>query len=49
MLRHRGLRDAELALHDVADRTRGPLAVGHQLQDPPPHRVTEDVERFHAT
>ena len=32
----------------LADRAGGQLAVGQQLEDPPPHRVAEDVERFHA-
>ena len=42
------LGDPELRLDDGADRARRPLAVGQQLQDPPPDRVAEDVERVHA-
>jgi hypothetical protein len=41
------LRDPELGLDDGCDRTGGQLAVGKQLQDPPPDGVTEDVERVH--
>ena len=48
VLRHGGLRDAELALDDVADLARALLAVGEQLEDAPADRIPEDVERVHA-
>ena len=47
MLRDGRLRDAELGLDDGGDRPRGQLAVGEELEDPPPDRVAEDVERVH--
>lgn len=47
MLGHRGLGDAELALHDRGHLARGALAVGKELQDPAADRVTEDVEGMH--
>ena len=48
MLRHRRLGDAELALDDLADGAGRELAVGHQLEDPPPDRVAQNVERMHG-
>ena len=48
MLRHGGLRDPELALGDLGDRPGGQLAVREQLEDPPPDRVAQDVERVHG-
>jgi hypothetical protein len=48
VLGDRGLGDPELLLDDRAHRTRSPLPVREQLQDPPPHRVAEHVERMHA-
>src|SRR5690349_10029819 len=45
--RHPRLGDAELRLHYGADRARRPLAVGQQLEDPPPDRITQDIERVH--
>src|SRR5262245_24223308 len=48
MLRDGRLRDAELGLDDRRDGPGRQLAVGEELEDPPPHRVTEDVERVHA-
>ena len=47
MCRHAGLGDPELRLDDRADRTRGQLTVGEQLQDPPPDGIAEDVEGVH--
>ncbi|AKF03537.1 hypothetical protein DB32_000686 [Sandaracinus amylolyticus] len=48
MLGDRGLRDPELAPDDRDDLTRGVLAVGRQeLEDAPPHRVSQDVEGVH--
>ena len=48
VLRHGRLRDPELGLDDGRDRPRGQLAVGEQLEDPAPDRVSQDVERVHA-
>ena len=48
MLRDRWLRDAELGLDDIADRPRRQLAIREELEDPPPDRVTEDIERLHV-
>ncbi len=48
MLRDGRLRDPELGA-DRGDQLAGrPLAVGQQLEDPPPHRVAEDVEGVHG-
>ena len=47
VLRDRRLRDPELGLDDGGDRPGGVLAFGEELQDPPPDRVAEDVERVH--
>ena len=47
VLGHGRLRDAEVALHDGGQLAGGVLAVGQQLEDPAPHRVSEDVERVH--
>ena len=47
VLRDGRLRDPELRLDDRGDRPGGQLAVGEQLEDPPPDRVAEDVERVH--
>ena len=49
MLRHRGLRDAELALHLLADLAGAALALCQEFEDAPAHRVSEDVERVHET
>ena len=48
MLRDGRLRDPELGLDDGGDRPRAQLAVGEQLEDPPPDRVAEDIERVHG-
>ena len=48
MLRHGRLRDPELGLDDGGDRPGGQLAVGEELEDPPPDRVAQDVERVHG-
>jgi hypothetical protein len=45
--RHGRLGQAELGLDHAADVAGGPLAGGEQLEYPPPHRVSEDVERLH--
>ena len=42
--RDAGLGDAELALDDRADRARGLLAVGEQLEDAAADGIAEDVE-----
>ena len=47
VLGHRRLRDPELGLDDGRDRPRGQLAIGEQLEDPSPDRVSQDVERVH--
>ena len=47
MLRHGRLRDPELGLDDGGDRARSRLPFGEELEDPPPDRVAEDVERVH--
>src|SRR6185437_9710437 len=47
MLRDGRLGDAELLLDDRADRPGGQLPLGEQLEDPPPDRITEHVERMH--
>ena len=49
VLRHSRLRDAELPLDDLGDRTGGPLPIGEQLQDPAPDRITEDIEGVHES
>ena len=49
MLRHRGLRDAELALDHLADLAGAALAVCEQLEDAAADRIAEDVERVHAS
>lgn len=48
VLGHTGLRDPEIGLDDVADRTGALLSIGEQLEDPPPDRVAQHVERMHA-
>src|SRR5579859_1349754 len=47
VLRDGRLGDPELLLDDRADRAGGQLALGQQLEDPPPHRIAEYVERVH--
>ena len=47
VLRHGRLRDPELRLDDGRDRPRSQLAVGEQLEDPSPDRVSQDVESVH--
>jgi hypothetical protein len=47
MLRHSGLRDAELALDGRGDDPGRLLTVGQQLEDPPAHGITKDLERVH--
>ena len=47
VLRDGRLGDPELPLDDRADRAGGQLALGQQLEDPPPHRIAEYVERMH--
>jgi hypothetical protein len=49
VLRHAGLGDPELRLDRRRDGAGRLLAVGEELEDPPPDRVAEDVERMHAT
>jgi hypothetical protein len=49
VLRHARLGDAELLLHERGHLAGRALAVGEQLKDPAPDRVTEDVERVHGT
>src|SRR5207344_1610589 len=44
VLRHRGLRDAELLPDDGGQRTRSQLLVRQQFEDPPPDRIAQDVE-----
>ena len=46
--RDAGLRDAELALDDLADRASGLLAVGKQFEDAASDGIGEDVEGVHA-
>src|SRR5690606_3356101 len=48
MLRHGWLRDSELRLDDLGDRSRAALAVGEQFENSAADRVTEDVERVHG-
>ena len=47
VLRHGGLGDPELVLHDPGDRTRCQLVVDEEFQDAPSNRVAEDVEGVH--
>ena len=47
-MRDRGLADPELRPHHLGHGARRLLALEQQLQDPPPYRVAEDVERFHG-
>jgi hypothetical protein len=47
VLRDRGLRDAELLGDDRNDLTGGVLTIRQELEDPPSHRITENVERMH--
>jgi hypothetical protein len=47
VLRHGRLRDPELGPDNGRDGPRGQLAVGEQLEDPPPDRVSQNVERVH--
>ena len=47
VLRHGGLGDPELVLHDPRDRARRQLVVDEELQDATSHRVAEDVEGVH--
>ena len=49
MLRDRRLTDAELGSDDVHDLPGRLLAGGEQLEDAPPDRVAEDVERVHGS
>ncbi|OLT55310.1 hypothetical protein BJF88_06645 [Cellulosimicrobium sp. CUA-896] len=49
VLRDRGLADAELRADVRRDLPRGPLPRREDLEDPPPDRVAEDVERFHVS
>jgi hypothetical protein len=48
VLGHRRLGDPELVLDDRGDRPCGQLTVGEKLEDSPPDRVAEDVERVHS-
>jgi putative phosphoesterase len=48
VLRDSGLGNAELVLHDGGHLAGCPLPLGEQFEDPPPHGVTQDVERMHA-
>lgn len=47
VLRHRGLRDPELALNDLDHLACHLLAFGQQLQDAAPLGITENVQRMH--
>ena len=48
VLRHRRLRDAELALDDLAELAGAALSVGEELEHAPAHRISEDVECVHG-
>jgi len=47
VLRHPGLRDAELALDGRGEDTGGLLTVCQQLEDPTTHWISEDLECVH--
>ena len=47
VLGDRGLADPELGRDRIADRARRHLALGQELEDPPPDGITENVERLH--
>src|SRR5688572_20567397 len=47
VLGDRRLGDPELAVHDLDDRARSPLAAREQLEDAAAHRIPEDVQRVH--
>lgn len=47
MLGDRRLRYPELPPDDIADRARGLLALGEQLQDAAAHGVSEHIESVH--
>ena len=47
VLGHGGLRDPEFGADRLRDRPGRPLAAREQLEDAPPDRVAEDVERVH--
>jgi hypothetical protein len=47
VLRDRGLSDPELLLNDASDVARRRRAIGEELEDAPPNRVSEDIERVH--
>ena len=47
VLRHRGLRDAELGLNDLDDVPRGELAAGEQFENASPDGIGEDLESMH--
>jgi hypothetical protein len=48
VLRHGGLRDAELALHDLAELARAALAAGEKLEQASADRVSQNIERVHV-
>jgi hypothetical protein len=47
MLRHRRLGDTEFVLDDRCDGARCVLAFGQQLQNPPSHRIAQNIESVH--
>jgi len=49
MLGHRRLRDAELLPHDLDDLPGGAFTREQELEDAPPDRVAQDIERVHAS
>ncbi len=48
MLRDGRLRDAELVLDHGGDRSGGQLPFREKLEDAPPDRVAENIERVHG-
>jgi hypothetical protein len=47
VLRHRGLRNAELRGDDLDDFARRQLAARQELEDTSPHWIGEDLEGVH--
>jgi hypothetical protein len=47
VLRHRRLTDGEFGLDRRRDRTGGLFTGRQQFQDPPAHRVPQDIEGVH--
>ncbi|GAA2618749.1 hypothetical protein GCM10010307_00960 [Streptomyces vastus] len=48
MLRNPGLRYPELPPDDLADFPGTHLPINQKLKNPPPHRVSEHIERVHT-